>query len=171
MFSRLRWQRLLQLLIRYTSLPIIGVHSAARVACDLTIHLENLDHQSCARRWVRYPSTVLHYHGCAVRVPVVAIRTTRYEKTLSCHCATVFESISTLGPLDNVDHPCTTLSITSRILNTAIIDNSQPWLAQPYRENRSIRTRVWGGQRQNILQDRGPFFTSGGRCLAPSNKA
>lgn len=70
---------------------------AARVACDLTIHLENLDRQSCTRRWVRCPSTVLHYHGCAVRVPVVAIRTTRYEKTLSCYCATVFESISAPG--------------------------------------------------------------------------
>ena len=90
----------------------------------------------------------------------------RVRGTLSCHCATVFESNSTPGPMDNVDHPCPTLSITSRILNTAIIDNSQPWLAQPYRENRSIGTRVGEGSAPKFLQDRGPFFTSGGRCLA-----
>jgi len=66
-------------------------------------------------------------------------------RALLCHCATAFERINTPGLVSNVDHPCPTLSITSRILKTAIIANSQPWLAQPYRENRSLRDKGVGG--------------------------
>lgn len=78
--------------------------------------------------------------------------------------------------MSNVYHPCPTLSITSGVLKTAIIDNSQPWLAQPFRENRSLRDKGVGDFSAKISSKiagyrtlfQALFFTSAGvvPCLA-----